>query len=224
MKKILVVDDSPFMLTVIRDILSNLNYDVTTVGNGKDACAKIEGNRYDLIMTDMNMPVMDGLEFTRTIRTLPNCKFVPIVMLSSEEDSEKIAKARALGISTFISKPPKESQLRAIMNIILNKRNTPRVPVKIEVTCDAGEVSGETFNISTGGLFLQTEQPLDPGRQVEVSFSLPGNQQPITCRARVAWIIAADKADSNNHPAGMGMEFLNPQEESLLKEFIDSVA
>ena len=59
-KKILVLDDSPFLLTVIGDILRNLNYDVTTVDNGKVACEKVESSRYDMIITDMNMPLMAG--------------------------------------------------------------------------------------------------------------------------------------------------------------------
>ena len=113
-KKILVLDDSPFMLNVIGDMLRNLNYEVTTVDNGKVACQKVVSSRYDMIIADMNMPVMDGLEFTRQVKKYPNCKFVPIVMLSSEEDAEKIAMAKKVGVSTFLSKPLNEKQLKTI--------------------------------------------------------------------------------------------------------------
>ena len=85
-KKILVLDDSPFMLTLISDMLAGLNYEVTTVDNGKDACQRVESTRYDLIITDLNMPDMDGVAFTKKARTYSNCRFVPILMLSSEGD------------------------------------------------------------------------------------------------------------------------------------------
>lgn len=225
MKKILVVDDSPFMLKVIGDILTGLHYDVTTVDNGKAAYQKVEETRYDLIITDLNMPGMDGLEFTKQVRTLPNCKFVPIVMLSSEEDRDKITKARQLGISTFISKPPKEAQLKTILQIILNKRSTPRIPIQLEVTYGANaERSGVTNNISTGGLFLETDTPLSPGEKVEISLSLPGNMQTISCQARVAWIFSNGAATKQNQPTGMGLEYLDRKHESQIKAFLESAA
>jgi two-component system chemotaxis response regulator CheY len=130
-KKILVLDDSPFMLTLISDMLIELNYAVTTVDNGNDACQKVESTRYDLIITDLNMPDMDGLEFTKKVRTYPNCRFVPILMLSGEGNEEKISEAKKMGVATFLSKPPKEGQLKSILQIILSKRRAPRIPVKL---------------------------------------------------------------------------------------------
>lgn len=224
MKKILVLDDSPFMLKVIGDILSGLHYDVATVENGEAACQKVEKTRYDLIITDMNMPGMDGLEFTKQVRTLPNCKFVPIVMLSSEEDRDKISLARQLGISTFLSKPPKESQLQNILQIILNKRGAPRFPVQLEVAYgDDAEYSGTSSNMSTTGLFLETATPLSPGEKVGLKLLLPGNMLPISCQARVAWIFTNSAAAELKHPAGMGLEFLDRKHESQIKAFLKAV-
>lgn len=225
MKKILVLDDSPFMLTVVGDLLSGLNYDVTTVDNGEAAYNKVEETRYDLIITDMNMPGMDGLEFTRRVRTLPNCKFVPIVMLSSEEDRDRIDRARQLGISTFISKPPKETQLQNILQIILNKRGAPRIPVQIKISYGAdAECTGVTSNMSTTGLFLETAAPLSPGQKVELTLPLPGTMLPISCQARVAWVFTDTAATERNHPPGMGLEFLDRKHESQIKAFLESVA
>ena len=114
MKKILVVDGSPFMLKVIGDMLTNLSYEVTTVDSGNLACQKAEASRFDMIISDMNMPVMDGIEFTRQIKKNPSCKFVPLVMLLSEQDEDKISEARKVGISTFLSKPLNEKQLKKL--------------------------------------------------------------------------------------------------------------
>jgi two-component system chemotaxis response regulator CheY len=118
-KNILIVDDSPSVLAILDDMLNDLGYEVTTAGNGKEACLLLETNRYDLIITDLTMPVMDGLVFVQTAKQMPNCKFVPIVMLSSEEDADKIAEAKKVGISTFLRKPVKEMQLKTILKVVL---------------------------------------------------------------------------------------------------------
>ncbi len=118
-KKILIVDDSPSVLAVLEDMLEELGYAVASAADGKKACQMIELERFDLIITDLTMPVMDGIAFVQTAKKMPNCKFVPIVMLSSEEDEEKIAAAKQVGISTFLRKPVKEVQLKTILQVVL---------------------------------------------------------------------------------------------------------
>ena len=118
-KTILIVDDSPSVLAVLEDMLAELGYNVATASDGKQACQLLEANRYDLIITDLTMPVMDGIVFAQTAKQMPNCKFVPIVMLSSEEDEAKIAEAKKVGISTFLRKPIKEVQLKTILKVVL---------------------------------------------------------------------------------------------------------
>ena len=118
-KKIMIVDDSPSVLAILDDMLVDLGYEVTTADNGQQGCQLLESNRYDLIITDLTMPVMDGIIFVQTAKKMPNCKFVPIVMLSSEEDEAKIAEAKQVGISTFLRKPVKEVQLKTILQVVL---------------------------------------------------------------------------------------------------------
>jgi two-component system chemotaxis response regulator CheY len=118
-KKILIVDDSPSVLAILEDMLDELGYEAATATNGKQACQLLETNRYDLIITDLTMPIMDGIAFVQTAKQMPNCKFVPIVMLSSVEDEAKIAEAKQVGISTFLRKPVKEIQLKTILKVVL---------------------------------------------------------------------------------------------------------
>ena len=118
-KTILIVDDSPSVLAILEDMLVDLGYAATAVSNGKQACQLLETKRYDLIITDLTMPVMDGIVFAQTAKQMPNCKFVPIVMLSSVEDEAKIAEAKRVGISTFLRKPIKEVQLKTILQVVL---------------------------------------------------------------------------------------------------------
>ena len=222
-QKILVLDDSPFMLTTIGDMLKSFNYDVTTVDNCKDACKKVVSDQFDMIITDMNMPVMDGLEFTKQVRTYPNCRFIPIVMLSSETDGEKISRARQMGISTFLSKPPNATQLKTLLQITLGKRKSQRIPIKLEVYHgDDKKFTGYTVNMSVGGLFLETTSPLAKGVELKLEFSHPENGDPIICRGRVAWVNGVDSPINNDHPPGMGVEFLDLDQEQQIQGLIQS--
>lgn len=118
-KKILIVDDSPSVLAILEDMLQDAGYAVVAASDGRSALAKVDADIFDLIITDLTMPVMDGITFMREAKSRPNCKFVPIVMLSSEEDADKIAEAKKSGASTFLRKPFKESQLLAILRVVL---------------------------------------------------------------------------------------------------------
>lgn len=227
-KKILVLDDSPFMLKVIGDILTGLNYEVTTVDNGKLACQAVESTRYDMIITDMNMPDMDGIKFTQQVKKYPNCKFVPVVMLSGVEDKDKIAEARKVGISTFLSKPLNEKQFKTILQVILNKRRAPRIPYKLEVSFGkddafSGYEVSFTFNVSAGGLFLETENLLPISERLKLRLILPENNHSINCEGRVAWTNSKSSSIRSDHPAGMGIEFLSLEEERVFQEFLQCV-
>jgi len=118
-KRILVVDDSPVVRAMMEDFLDDLNYEVSTAADGLEACRKVGENTYSLIITDLNMPGMDGIMFAQQAKQMPNCRFVPIVMLSSETDGTRITEAKKLGISTFLPKPVRENQLKSILQITL---------------------------------------------------------------------------------------------------------
>lgn len=221
-KKILVVDDSPFMLQTIGDILKKLNYDVATAENGAAACRSAQATRFDMIITDLNMSGMDGIQFTQQVKSYPSCKFVPIVMISSETDQDKIARAKKVGISTFLSKPIKESQLSSLLQVVLNKRKTPRIPLNLEVCYGADGVrtdftSAQTFNVSLGGLFVETSAPLPSGEQLNLKLTLAEHDPPFTCRGRVAWVNDALVPCNPSHPPGMGIEFLEVDQEDRLQ-------
>ena len=97
-KKIKIVDDSPSVLAILDDMLDDLGYEVTTADNGQQGCELLQTNRYDLIITDLTMPVMDAITFVQTAKQMPNFNFVPIVILSSEEEEAKIAEAKQLHV------------------------------------------------------------------------------------------------------------------------------
>jgi two-component system chemotaxis response regulator CheY len=105
-KTILIVDDSATMLMSLNSILSMGGYQVETATNGQLALDKLQGGlKPSLIVTDINMPVMGGLELIGKVRALPGCKFFPILTLTTESDTAKRDEGRRLGATGWLVKP-----------------------------------------------------------------------------------------------------------------------
>jgi len=118
-KKILLIDDSPLSLQLISDMLAEFEYEVTALDCSRQAFKKVTNGQFDMIITDLNMPYMDGIEFARRAKQIPSCKFTPIVMVSSEGNEARIIQAKEMGISTFLSKPVKETRLKGLVQMTL---------------------------------------------------------------------------------------------------------
>ncbi len=110
-KKILIVDDSRSIRTVIQATLSNAGYDVVEAVNGKDALNKLTGQKIHLIVSDVNMPIMDGITFVKEVKNLSNYKFTPICMLTTEGGQSKIQEGRDAGAKAWIVKPFQPAKL-----------------------------------------------------------------------------------------------------------------
>ena len=115
-KTILVVDDSGSFRTVVKLALQKAGYAVVEAMDGKDACGKLNGQKFNLIVCDVNMPNMDGLSFLKHLRTTTNYKFTPVIMLTTESQESKKAEGRAAGARAWITKPFQPSQLVDAVN------------------------------------------------------------------------------------------------------------
>lgn len=104
-KTILIVDDSSSMRQLISFTIKDAGYDVLIAGNGTDALNKIAGAKIDMVITDLNMPEMDGITFIKRLRGMQEFRFVPIVMLTTEAQDAKKQDGRAAGASGWIVKP-----------------------------------------------------------------------------------------------------------------------
>jgi len=114
-KTILAVDDSASMRQLVSFALKDAGYDVIEAIHGKDALEKSGASKIDIVLTDLNMPEMDGIEFIKQFRTKPGCKFTPIVMLTTESQEEKKQEGTKAGASGWIVKPFKPEQLIEIV-------------------------------------------------------------------------------------------------------------
>ncbi len=104
-KTILVVDDSSSVRTVVGIALRGAGYTVIEACDGKDALSKLTGDKIHMIISDVNMPNMDGISFVKEVKKHPNYKFVPICMLTTESEQAKMAEGRAAGAKAWIVKP-----------------------------------------------------------------------------------------------------------------------
>ncbi|AGW14944.1 response regulator [Megalodesulfovibrio gigas] len=118
-KSILVVDDAVSMRSLMAMTLRGAGYEVQEASDGKDALGKLSGAKFDLILTDLNMPNMDGISLIKEVKTRPNCKFLPVVMLTTESQESKKEEGRQAGAKAWIVKPFKPETLLGVVKKIL---------------------------------------------------------------------------------------------------------
>lgn len=120
MKTIFLVDDSATILLSISAMLTKAGYAVENAANAEDALRKLKGNvKPDLLITDLNMPGMNGIDFIKEVRKLPPFKFMPILFLTTESQQSRRMEAKAAGASGWIVKPAKAEELLAAIKMVL---------------------------------------------------------------------------------------------------------
>ena len=110
-KLILVVDDSASMRRVVSIALKGAGYDVIEGCDGRDALSKLTGQKVHMIISDVNMPVMDGIAFLKAVKQMPAYKFTPVIMLTTESAEEKKREGQAAGARAWVVKPFQPEQL-----------------------------------------------------------------------------------------------------------------
>jgi two-component system chemotaxis response regulator CheY len=119
MKRILAVDDSVSMRELVRSTLQDAGYEVVGAEDGSRAYSVALKSNFDLVLSDVNMPSMDGIGLVEKLRACPQYRLVPIVMLTTESSNEMKAKARAAGATGWIVKPfDPERLLGAVARVI----------------------------------------------------------------------------------------------------------
>ncbi len=104
-KKILLVDDSASVRQVVGIALRRAGYETLEAGNGQEALALLDGEKLNLIISDVNMPVMNGIDFLKGVKAHPKAKFTPVIMLTTESGADLKEQGRAAGAKAWIVKP-----------------------------------------------------------------------------------------------------------------------
>ncbi|MEW8628166.1 MAG: response regulator [Candidatus Thiodiazotropha sp.] len=119
-KTIMIVDDSSSIRQVVGIALRGAGYDVIQACDGTDALSKLNGDRIHLIISDVNMPNMDGITFLKELKKQPKYKFTPVIMLTTEAGKDKIDEGRAAGAKAWVVKPFQPPQmLDAVSKLVL---------------------------------------------------------------------------------------------------------
>lgn len=119
-KTILIVDDSASLRQVVGISLRGAGYDVIEGCDGRDALTKLDGRKIHLIISDVNMPNMDGITFVKALKQIPAYKFTPVIMLTTEAGDDKKREGQAAGAKAWVVKPFQPPQmLNAVAKLIL---------------------------------------------------------------------------------------------------------
>lgn len=119
-KTIITVDDAATMRKMISFTLKGAGHEVLEASDGVEALKTLQTRAVDLVITDVNMPNMDGLTLTRSLRALPQFARTPIVLLTTESAPEKKAEGKAAGATGWIVKPFQQDQLLAVVAKVLS--------------------------------------------------------------------------------------------------------
>lgn len=118
-KTIMTVDDSSSVRQMVNFTLNEAGYEVIEAVDGQDAISKLEGPTVHMVITDLNMPNLDGLGLIRWLRASPDHKFLPVVMLTTESQESKKNEGKEAGATGWIVKPFKPDQLLSVVKKVL---------------------------------------------------------------------------------------------------------
>lgn len=118
-KLIMTVDDAATVRQMVSFVLKQNGYEVIEAVDGADAVKKLSSQKVDMIITDLNMPNMDGISLIKAARGIPACKFIPIIMLTTESQGARKEEGKAAGATGWIVKPFQPDQLLAVVKKVL---------------------------------------------------------------------------------------------------------
>lgn len=119
MKRILIADDQLVMRNMFKSILAGLDYELALAVDGKDAYSLATGTTFDMVITDLYMPHLDGIQLTKKLRALPGYQGKPILIVSTEGATKKKAEGKAAGATGWIVKPVSSDVLLPVVKKLL---------------------------------------------------------------------------------------------------------
>lgn len=222
--KILLVDDMSNFLDLEVSFLRRSDCSIITANDGVDALKKAKMEKPDIVLLDIEMPRMTGIECCRLIKSDPNIKHIPVVMVTSTSKREE---SFAAGADDFWQKPISEQQfLEGIKKFVnIREREDKRLAIGLQVDYRSGEngdklVQAFSKDISRSGMFLITRDTMPIGTTFDVEFGLPGRATKIKAKVEVVRELKDESA--GHYVGGMGLHFVGiaPEDQKALDDFI----
>lgn len=213
--KVLLVDDVTMFLELEKDFLSLSAVDIFTARNGEDALKICREKRPDLVVMDLNMPVMNGADCCREIKKDPHLSS-PVILVTAEGKEADRQLCLQAGCDDLLYKPLDRAVFLESARKLLpavdrrDKRGSCRLNVKFRAF--GLTLSGACLNISQNGLYLAADVELDQNTQLELIFVLPEPDGIIQCRGRIAWLNTSKARRKSALPEGFGIEFVGMPE------------
>lgn len=216
--KILIADDMETFLRLEKMLLERSGFDIVMAKSGGEAIKKIQQEKPDIVFLDLLMPDMNGDVVCRFVKNNKGLKQIPVVMVTTKNEPEYRERCSQAGCDDYITKPVTQRDLfEKIKKFIpVERRGFPRVllNVTVESTGRSMSFSDFTYDVSEGGIFVKTETPLDPGAQLELTFSLPDDEAALNVRGKVVHSHKTGTEKTGGHP-GMGIQFINISPEAV---------
>jgi uncharacterized protein (TIGR02266 family) len=230
-KKVLLVDDVRQFLEKEKTFFDREQFSLILANNGLEAVSLIREERPDLVFMDLHMGDMDGDKCCQIIKSDSELYRIPIIMVTDGVDEEEFERSWSAGCDDIVIKPINRLYFQAITKkyLKIQFRKTPRHIARIRVHFGTNQetlLTDYAINVSTGGVFIETEATLPVDTLLEVEFILPQDVETIRCEARVAWLNRPEHMVNPNLPIGMGLQFVNlsPNDMKAIREYIKKEA
>jgi len=223
MTKILLADDMAHFLDLEISFLQRADCEIVTAEDGIEALKLAKTIRPDIILLDVEMPRMTGIECCRHIKSDPNLKGIPVVMVTATNRRDECER---VGCDDYWKKPIREDDfLRGIKKLIpIREREDKRVSIglQVEYVKSGKNICAFTKDISTRGMFIITRETLPVGSKIEVSFTLPESLSPLKVSGKV--IRELKDAQDGHYLGGMGISFekMDENTQKMIEFFVES--
>lgn len=212
--KVLLADDVELFLELEKSFFRRAGVTLLVARSGQETVELVRSERPHLVFMDLFMPGMNGDAACRVIKDDPLLRKTPVVMVTHGGREEDLDRCRLAGCDEIVLKPINRHQFleTARRFLAIAARTAPRIKAKLQVRYGLHEehlLSNYSLNISTGGLFLETSEPLQEDAPLVLEFVLPDRKDPIRCRGRVAWVNSPLNPVKPQLPPGMGIQFLD---------------
>ena len=212
--KILISSEIIPSLDLDADFSMREGFDILVARDGQHAWDLVEEERPDLVFLDLYTSGLAGDVCCEMIRQDLTLQATPVVLVIDGRRKEDLARCLKVKCTDVIFKPLSNHLLLATARRILGLayRSFPRVPTRLIVRYGLDVKNlfhAFSVNLSSGGIFIETQEPCEPDQELFLEFNLPNAANPIVCKAFVAWVNAPVNPVHPGMPAGMGLQFLS---------------
>jgi CheY-like chemotaxis protein len=226
--KILIVDDVKFFLDVQQEMLDRIDCDILTARSGLEALKVIKKEKPQLVLMDYNLPDLTGDKACEIIKGDPRFRDIPIVIVSSDHESDARVNCLSAGADHYLTKPIDHAEFIKAVGKLLKVRGSlyyPRALLRTEVYLrHAGEVKRyNSVDISVTGIFVETDDPLPTHQTYTIHFTIPIPRRDIRAEARITKIVTDKDRERLGLFSGMALEFLNLdlEDRKYIEEYVD---